>query len=70
MCSAYILLLLPPCAQLGDWGRDGDFNQSRVAAMMALKAEQLQPDFVIRYVILAQACGSSSLRVHGTAVTD
>ncbi len=44
------------CPQLGDWGRDGDFNQSRVAAMMALKAEELQPNFVIRWVIVAQVC--------------
>ncbi|GAB4819676.1 hypothetical protein N2152v2_006722 [Parachlorella kessleri] len=37
----------PSFLVLGDWGRDGDFNQSRVAAMMALKAEELQPNFVI-----------------------
>ena len=36
-----------PASQVGDWGRNGEYNQSRVAAAMALRAEALQPDFVL-----------------------
>lgn len=34
-------------AQLGDWGRLGQYNQSGVAALMGRKAALQQPDFVI-----------------------
>jgi hypothetical protein len=33
--------------QVGDWGREGDFNQSAVAAAMARKAAAMRTDFVI-----------------------
>ena len=33
--------------QVGDWGRQGDFNQSAVAAAMARKAAAMRTDFVI-----------------------
>lgn len=47
---------LPAChpRQVGDWGRDGGWNQSRVAAAMALKAETFQPQFIVSTV---RRCG-------------
>ena len=32
---------------IGDWGRDGEYNQSVVADMMARKAALFKPDFII-----------------------
>jgi hypothetical protein len=32
---------------LGDWGRDGDYNQTVVAAAMARKAASFRPDFIV-----------------------
>ena len=33
--------------QVGDWGRLGEYNQSRVAEAMALRANKLHLDFVL-----------------------
>ena len=32
---------------LGDWGREGDYNQTVVADAMARRAASLRPDFVV-----------------------
>jgi tartrate-resistant acid phosphatase type 5 len=32
---------------IGDWGRDGDYNQTVLADMMARKAAKFNPDFVV-----------------------
>lgn len=37
----------PKFLVIGDWGRDGKYNQSVVAEAMARKARVLQPDFVV-----------------------
>ena len=33
--------------QIGDFGRRGDFNQSEVARLLAIKAADMDPDFII-----------------------
>lgn len=33
--------------QIGDWGRQGHYNQSQVAALMAARADSLRPEFII-----------------------
>ena len=33
--------------QIGDWGRNGQFNQTLVAQAMARKAEKFKPEFII-----------------------
>ena len=33
--------------QIGDFGRRGDFNQSKVARLLAIKAADMDPDFII-----------------------
>ena len=35
------------CVQVGDWGRQGQLNQSHVAADMARVADAHRPDFII-----------------------
>ena len=34
-------------AQVGDWGRLGEYNQSLVAESMAYQAQRIHPDFVL-----------------------
>ena len=34
-------------AQVGDWGRLGEYNQSLVAGAMDVQARQLQPEFIL-----------------------
>jgi len=43
----FISRTYPRFLVLGDWGRDGDYNQSVVAQAMARKAKSLRPNFVI-----------------------
>ena len=38
---------MPLSAQIGDWGREGAFNQSEVAAVMGELAYTRAPQFVI-----------------------
>lgn len=33
--------------QIGDFGRQGEYNQSHVARMLAIKAADDKPDFII-----------------------
>ena len=33
--------------QIGDFGRRGQFNQSEVARLLAVKAANMAPDFII-----------------------
>ena len=33
--------------QIGDFGRRGQFNQSEVARLLAIKAADMDPDFII-----------------------
>ena len=35
------------CLQVGDWGRDGQLNQTEVAQAMARVAEEYKPSFII-----------------------
>ena len=38
---------LTAALQVGDWGRDGDMNQSEVADLMTKVASGFQPNFII-----------------------
>ncbi len=44
--ALYILFVID-VMQIGDFGRRGDFNQSEVARLLALKAADMDPDFII-----------------------
>ncbi len=33
--------------QIGDFGRRGQFNQSEVARLLAIKAADMDPDFIL-----------------------